>query len=219
MSAALFDAVARIARHEAGARMAAAVGTVTEVHLGDGSPPDHAVTVQVRETGQTLPRLPLVCAAPGASVPPLAGALVLVVFADGDPNGGVVVGSMYHPDNDPPKVGGDTLALHLPTGEPEPKLRLEIARSGEQVSLQLGEEVTLRLDGEGAEVTVGAMALRLTTAGGGEGELKAGGSRLRLKENGDVTLEARGKLTLEGAQIELAAQGNLDLSGAQVNIN
>ena len=46
MTAALFDSVARIAKHEAGARWIAAIGVVVDVFDSDGPIPDHAVSVE-----------------------------------------------------------------------------------------------------------------------------------------------------------------------------
>ena len=50
-TALLFDGIARIARHEAAARPVASVGVVTSIYGNDGTTPDHAVSVKLRESG------------------------------------------------------------------------------------------------------------------------------------------------------------------------
>ena len=81
MSAALlFDGISRIARHEAAARPVASVGVVTSIFGNDGTSPDHAVSVKLRESGLVLPRVPVSVGAFGVAAIPSVGELVLVTF-------------------------------------------------------------------------------------------------------------------------------------------
>ncbi|PZW42999.1 hypothetical protein C8P66_11724 [Humitalea rosea] len=219
MSAALFDSIARIARHEAEARPTAAIGRVTEVHGGDGSPPDHAVTVTLRDSGEVLPRVPVAVGAFGLGLLPDEGDLVLVVFGEGDWHAPVAVAGLYHGDLAPPATAADLLALHLPKGEAEPKLRLELEKTGEALRLNIGDDTSLSASADTIALAVGKITLTLTSKGGGRLELAAGGSTITLKEDGDITIEAKGKLTLLGAELDAKGNSKASLKGATVEIN
>lgn len=219
MSAMLYDAVARIARHEAAAGMTASVGVVRERHAGDGSPGDHALTVELRDRGLVLPRVPVAAGAPGFHVLPAVGDLVVVLFLEGDVHAGVVVGCLYHAALTPPKAKADAFAIHLPAGEDTPKLKLDVPMTGATLTLQLGEDVTIKLDDRAVLVTVGEMSANLTTAGGGLVELKAGGSVVTLKHDADITIKSAGKLKLEAKDIEIAGSGSVKIKGATVELN
>ena len=219
MSSLLFDSISRIARHEVGARAVAAVGVVKDVHPGSGAPPDHAVTVELRDSGLALPRVPVAVGALGVHALPASGDLVTVLFLEGDYNAPVIVGSLYHSDLEPPPLGADRLGLYLPPGDTNPKLKLEVDGATPSIKLEIPQDVTIEvLDGK-VEVKVGEIKLTLTSAGGGRAELLAGGSKLVLKQDGDVTLSSAAGLKLEGAKIEIASQGPLKLTGATVEIN
>lgn len=216
MSAALYEAVARIARHEADARAAASVATVTAVHDGAGTPPDHAVTVELRDSGLVLPRVPVAVGALGFAATPAAGDLVVVVFLEADLNAPVCVGRLYVPDLDPPDHGGGEIVLRLPAGEPEPKLDLVVKGAEPTIELKLPGDVSVKLAEESVEIAVGKLSMKLAS---GRAELAAAGSSLVLKEDGDVTLKAAGNLELEGDEIVASGQAKAALKGAKVELN
>jgi uncharacterized protein involved in type VI secretion and phage assembly len=219
VSAALFDSIARIARHEAEARPTAAIGRVSEVHAGDGSPPDHAVTVTLRDSGEVLPRVPVAVGALGLGLLPDEGDLVLVVFGEGDWHAPVVAGGLHHGELAPPASAASLLALHLPKGKAEPKLRLEVEKSGEALRLNIGEDTSLSATADTIALAVGKITLTLSSKGGSRLELAAGGSTITLKEDGDITIEAKGKLSLLGAELDAKGDSKASLQGATVEIN
>nr|WP_280842957.1 phage baseplate assembly protein V [Pararoseomonas baculiformis] len=166
-----------------------------------------------------MPRVPVAVGAFGLSLLPEEGELVLVVFAEGDWHAPVVLGGLYHAALAPPATDASLLALHLPKGEAQPKLRLEVERSGDALRLNLGEEASLTATADTLALAIGKIALRLTSKGGGRLELAAGGSTITLKEDGDIVIEAKGKLVLSGAELEAKGSGKAALKGATVEIN
>ena len=216
MSGALYDAVARIARHEADARAVASVAVVSAVHDGGGSPPDHAVTVQLRDSGLALARVPVAVGALGFAATPAVGDLVVVVFLEADLNAPVCVGRLYHSDLQPPEHAAGEIVLRLPAGEDEPKIDLVVTGAAPSIELKLPGDVVLTIAEEKVEITVGKLALKL---GGGRAELAAGGSSLVLKEDGDVTLKAVGNLKLEGVEVAASGQAKAALKAASVELN
>lgn len=219
---ALFDTVARIARHEVLAHPTAAIGVVTEAFpAAPGSPPDHAVSVQLRDTRQVMPRVPIAVGVLGFAAIPAVGDLVLVVFCDGDHHAPVVAGRLYHPDADPPGHADGQVVLALPSGASSPALTITVT-ADPTVTVDFPDaKVTLALDGTGpaASLTVGDLSATLDGSGSGQVEVKTGGATFTLTGSGDVTLSAQGTLTLEGAQVQISAQGQLKVKGATVEIN
>ena len=70
MTVALFESVARIARHEAGARATAGIGKVVDLFPADGALKDHAVSVEMIATGLVLPKCPVAVGCMGyAAIP------------------------------------------------------------------------------------------------------------------------------------------------------
>ena len=87
----LVQTVRGLARDEVLARWTTAAAVVRSVHGGA----EHACTVQLRETGLVLPRVPIAVGVLGLVALPNEGDLVVVAFNGGDVHGGVVVGRLY----------------------------------------------------------------------------------------------------------------------------
>lgn len=221
MTSALYDSIARIARHEARAHATAGVGVVTDIYPADGAPPDYAATVEMRDSGLVLPRVPVATGVLGAVAIPAVGELVVVVFMDGDYNAPVIVGRLYHPDQDPPKHADGQIVLALPSGASDPKLRLDVEGDKPSIKLELpGSELTITIAEKKVEIKVGEMAVSVLGSGGGRAEIAAGGSKITLKKDGDITISASsGKLKLEANEIELSGSAKVKISGAQVEVN
>ena len=220
MSSALYDSVARIARHEADGRPAAAVGRVTEVFTAPGAVADHAVTVELRDSGLLLPRVPVAVGVMGFAAIPAVDDLVVVVFANGSHEAPVVVGRLYNADEEPPDHADGEIVLRLPSRDSTKKLALAVSGDEPALRLDLSDTVHVELLGDSLSLKVGdTLELRIEQGGGGRVSVAAGQSQITLKQDGDVTVSAAGKLTLEGTQVEVAGSASVKLSGAQVEIN
>jgi uncharacterized protein involved in type VI secretion and phage assembly len=222
VSGALFESVARIARHESVARALPAVGRVTETVGADGAPADHAATVELRDSGVVLPQVPIAVGVLGFGALPATGDLVVVVFLDGDPNAPVIVGRLYTDATAPPPEANDgQLALGLPAGDAAPPLSLVLATDGTQATLTLGDQqgTVIAVDDQQLKVTVDKVEVTVTKAGGGRLELKAGSTEVTLKQDGDLALKTTGKLKLEGNEVEISGQAKVKISGATLELN
>jgi uncharacterized protein involved in type VI secretion and phage assembly len=215
---ALLDSISRIARHEAAARAIAAVGTVAEIFPADGASPDHAASVELRDSRLLLPRVPIAVGTLGLAAIPAVGDLVIVVFLDGDVNAPVIIGRLYHPDLDPPKHSDGQLVLALPPGASEPDLRLQIDDSP-ALKLTMPGELTIEAADEQVTIQVGKIQLRVTSAGGGRAEIAAGGAAITLKQDGDITISTQGNLKLEATEITISGSAKVSIKGAQVELN
>jgi len=216
----LMEAVARIARHEAAARAVAAVGLVTDAFPApEGAPPDHAVTVELRDTKLVLPRVPVAVGLLGFAAIPAVGDLVLVVFVEGDRNAPVVVGRLYHPDADPPTHATGQAVLRLPAGSGQPTVELVVEADTPKITLDLPSDVHVEIGDGTVHLDVGALHARLDAVGGGRVEVAAGGSSITLKQDGDVTVKAVGNLELEGTEVHVKGTARVTVKGALVEIN
>ena len=219
MSAALlFDSVSRIARHEALSRPVASAGVVTSLFPHEGQP-DHAVTVKLRESGLVLPRVPVAVGAMGFAAMPAVGDLVVVAFLDADFNSPVVVGRLYHPDQNPPKHSAKQMVLRLPSGASDPELNVEIASDPVSIKITLPGDVIVEMKGETISLDAGETGMKIESSGGGRLTAKAGGTSVTLKKDGDVTISAQGKVKIEGTEVEISGQGKVKITGATVEIN
>lgn len=219
MTSGLYDSIARIARHEVAARTQAAVGVVQDLFPSAGGATDHAISVTLRDSGLDLPRVPLAVGALGFASLPAVGELVVIVFLDGDVNAPIVVGRLYDSELSPPQHAPEQLVLALPPGESEPELRLVVDGGAPSATLTLPGGVELCVQSEQVKVTVGEVSVLLSAQGGGRAELTAGGSSIVVKQDGDVTIQAAGKLTLEAAEVEIKGSGKVAIKGAQVDLN
>jgi uncharacterized protein involved in type VI secretion and phage assembly len=220
-AAALFESVAVIARHEASARAITSAGRVVDIFPSEGQP-DHAVSVELRDSGLVLPRVPVAVGAMGFAAIPAVGDLVVVAFLEGDYSAPVVVGRLYHPDQNPPTHKEGELVLRLPSGEADPALNLEISTQGKSIKLSLPGDLLVELVEGRVLIQVGGsdgLRVAVQESGGGRVEVAAGSAKLTLKKDGDITVASQGKLKLEGSDVEISATAKVKVSGAQVEIN
>ena len=216
MSAALlFDSVSRIARHEALARAVASVGVVTSIFPNEGVP-DHAVTVQLRDSGLVLPRVPVAVGAMGFAAIPAVDDLVLVAFLEGDLNAPVVVGRLYHPDQEPPKHKAGQLVLRLPSGASQPSLNCEINADPPSLLLTLPGDVKLEIVKGKLTVVVGDV--NITLEGSGRLTAAVGEASLTMKKDGSVAIKSQ-KFKLDATDVEISAQAKVKIKGSLVEIN
>ncbi len=218
MSAALYDAVTRIARHETAAHAHIALARVTDTNAAPGAPADHAVTVVLLASQLVCPRVPIAVGALGFAAIPAPGDLVVLAFADGDVNAPIVLGRLYNAELDPPDHDDGQVVLRLPPGDSDPRIDLTADPAVPSVVLKLPGDVTATFAEE--KITLAAGDMHVTVdGGGGRVDVAAGGSKIVLKQDGDVSVEAAGNLTLKGNQVSIEGQVKLKIAGKIVEIN
>jgi uncharacterized protein involved in type VI secretion and phage assembly len=220
--------IQRIARDEAAKAPAAALGVVTSVHGRDGGDADYACTVQLRESGLVLPKVPIATGLVGVAALPAEGDLVLVVFAGGDLHAPVVAGRLHSQSAPPPKNAPGELVAWLPGGEEaeDSSLQLTVRTPGDgtrKVTLLLGGDVEIRLEVDDQSITfqAGEAKLALTQSGGSDGkaELAVGDSSVVIEQSGNVTVKASGTLELKASQIKLSGDTSVKVAGQTIDLN
>jgi uncharacterized protein involved in type VI secretion and phage assembly len=219
MSATLFDSIARIARHEAQARAIATVGVVCDVARNPGATPDHAVNVELRESGIVLPRVPIAVGALGFAASPRVGDVVVVVFLDGDLQAPVVVGRLYHSELTPPEHAEGEIVLRVPAGKSSPEWEIVLSEKNSSLTISNGGEIRVELTQQRAQLKVGESEVNVSSQGGGRVELKAANGSSVLITQSDIKIETQTTVSIKAAEIELKAAGNVKIRGAKVELN
>lgn len=198
----LIDALRAIVRDELARRLAPEIGIVTAVHArdSDSSDANHQVNVRLVVTGIELQNVPVVVGRLGWSMLPQADDSVLVVFAQGDLNAPVVVGSLYDAQVQPPVAKAAEVVYQPSDAGGDAALR--------RLHLALGSDVTLTLDDENLSIKLGGTELTLTK----DGDISiSSAAKLTIKAQGDIGLEA-------GGNLDLKAQGNVTISGNATSV-
>jgi len=197
------------------------------VHTGDGTP-DLSCTVQLRESGLVLPRVPVAVGVLGFAAPPAEGDLVLVVFAGEDLHAPVVAGRVYDEKVAPPASAPGELVAWLPHAQTEDTKRLELTvRTPEDgtrsATVKLAGDVAVEVTvaDQKVTVTVGDAMVRLSQSSSSDGkaEVIVGDAKLTLDQSGDITVTASQKLRLEADTIELSATSKVKVTGQTIELN
>lgn len=220
MSSRLYEAVARIARHEVEARTYVSLGLVTTVHTAAAGAGDYAADVQLRDLGLSLPKVPVATGALGFAATLAVGDLVLVTFVEGDVNAPVILGRLYNADLSAPQIEEGQVALQLPPGGSSPApIDLLLDQNTPEVKFKVGSNTEITITDSLVTITAGDASVTLDAEGSAETRIEVGQAKLTIAAGGDITVETTGNLSMKATQIELKADATLTLSAAKVDIN
>lgn len=227
MSRAL-QALQAIARHEAERRSFIELGVVRSVFDDADGPDAQSVTVELKDSGVVLPRLPVATALTGAAALPRVGDVVLIALPRGDLGSALVVGQVYTDQRRPPACDRDEVALVWPGDADDPaskavEVRVRADGSSREVKVALGGEkdALVRVaDGEILLVS-GGVRVRLghSSDSDAEVEVTAGRTRILLAQDGDLAVTAAGKLILKGNEVAIEGDTRVTVNGQTVEIN
>jgi uncharacterized protein involved in type VI secretion and phage assembly len=225
----LVSTMQQIARHEVEQQVSAALAVVQTLHAKSGGNNDYSCTVELRDSGVVLPRVPIATQLIGVTALPREHDLVLVVFAGGDLHAPVIVGRLYNEKVAPPKHEPGELVAMLPGGEKNAKkaIALKVSTPGDGTrSMKLtlaGESVNIELAIDDKGITFKSekvsLTLKQSSSNDGVAELIAGDAKVTLKQNGDVSILAKGKLQIKAHEIEIKADKKVKVSGQTIELN
>ena len=220
MSNRLYEAVARIARHEVEARTYVSLGLVTNVHTAAAGAGDYAADVQLRDLGLSLPKVPVATGALGFAATLAVGDLVLVTFVEGDVNAPVILGRLYNADLSAPQIAEGQVALQLPPGGSSPApIDLLLDQNTPEVKFLVGSNTEITITDGVVKITAGDASITMDAEGSAETRIEVGQAKLTIAASGDITMETTGNLSMKATQIELKADATMTLSAAKVDIN
>jgi uncharacterized protein involved in type VI secretion and phage assembly len=223
----IVQTIRQIARHEVGQSWNASLAVVKALHGANGES-HYACTVELRETGLVLPRVPVATGLIGVAALPREKDLVIVVFAGGDLHAPVVVGRLYSEDVAPPQNTPGEFVAVLPGDETseDKRLELRIKTPGDgtrdiQLKLAGSVEVGVTIDDKGLEFKVQDTVLKLSQSSSSDGkaELQVGDSRVVVEQGGNLTIEASGTLKLKAAKIEISGDATVKVAGQTIDLN
>jgi hypothetical protein len=163
----VLQTIRQVARHEIDQRCNVSLGVVKSTHGADGAAQNYACTVQLRESGIVLPKVPIATSLIGTAALPREKDLVVIVFVGGDLHSPVVMGRLYSEAVAPPNNKQGQFVAVLPGDEESSDKRLEL---------------TVDTPGDGTR------SLRLVLDGAVKIELTIDDGAIRLKAQ-DTTLE------------------------------
>jgi uncharacterized protein involved in type VI secretion and phage assembly len=220
-------AIRKIARHEIGQLWNASLGVVKSVHGANGEK-DYACTVELRETGIVLPKVPIATSVIGSVSLPRQNDLVLIVFAGGDLHAPVVVGRLYSEDVEPPTHAPGELVVVLPGDETsaDERIELRVNTPGDgtrslALTLDGSVKVSLTIGDEGIRLEAQEATLHLTqtSSSDGKAELTVGDSKVVIEQSGNVTIEAAATLKLKATTIEIEGDATVKIAGQSIALN
>jgi phage baseplate assembly protein gpV len=208
----------------------AELGLVQEVypHAAEDDQDNYACDVRLKASGLVLNRVPVVTGHLGTAAIPNVGDLVLLNFDQGDVNQPIIVGRLYNDEDRPPLNTSDEVIFRLPLAESDDRtIQASIKNhqdapqgSPRQVRIELAPKITLEINDQSVTATAGSNEMKLDQPGtnGGTVSLEAGGTRITLDQDGDLTIvaagalkiEARRGLTLEGQTVSIKGRTSLD---------
>ncbi len=208
MTFTLYETIQRIVQEELGRLRTAELAVVQDQHphSSAGDQDNYACTVQLRDSGLVLKRVPVATGRIGSASIPAVGDLVLVQFIGGDVNAPVITHSLYNDEDRPPVNDDGQWVLHLPLSAGDgDAVHLEV-HSGDSrsVVLKLGQALTATLQDDDPVI-----------------ELKVAGGQasIKVERDGAVTVESQGEVKISGTNVSIEAQAQLNLKGSVVNIN
>jgi uncharacterized protein involved in type VI secretion and phage assembly len=218
----------QIARHEMQQHWHASLAIVKSVHGADASNQYYACTVQLRETGLVLPKVPIATSVTGVAALPRENDLVVVQFIGGDLHAPVVIGRLYNEIVAPPQNAPGEYVTVLPGDESstDKRLELRINTPGDgtraiKLLLDGSVAIALNIDNGGIELKAQDTVLKLTQSSSSDGkaELKVGDSSVTIEQGGDITIEATGTLKLKANKIEIAGDASVKVTGQSIDLN
>jgi len=226
-----------IVRQELSRVRVADLGQVEAVypHSGDGDDDNYGCDVQLKNSGLLLKRVPIATGHIGTAAIPNVGDLVLLTYDKGDVNQPIVIGRLYNDEDRPPLNNPDEVIFRLPLAEADDKTikaairNLDANSPPREVIVEMPPKITVRITDGTVRATAGKTELKLDQPDGSGGKVTvlAGRTKITMNQDGDVTVEAAGAMTLkasrdltiEGMNVTIKGQLKTDISaGTQATL-
>jgi phage baseplate assembly protein gpV len=225
----IVDTIQEIIRHELRSVRTAELGLVDAVypHSGSGDDDNYGCDVRLKNSGLLLRGVPVATGHIGTAAIPNKGDLVLVAFDQGDVNQGIIICRLYNDADRPPLNNPDEVIFRLPLAADDDKTIKAAIRNHQNNSppremiVEMPPKITVRMTDGTVRATAGKseMTLDQSNGSGGTVTIVAGETKITMNQDGDVTVEAAGAMTLK-ANRDISIEGqNVSIKGQlQVSI-
>jgi phage baseplate assembly protein gpV len=229
----IVETIQAIVRQELAGLRLTELGLVTAVrpHAGEGDSDNYSCDVELKNSGLALKRVPVATERIGTVAIPNLDDLVLVTFYHGDVNQPVIVGRLYNDEDRPPLNNPDEVIFRLPLAQPDDKTLTAAIRNLQdrspprEIRVEMPPKITVRISDGTVRATAGKseMVIDQSNASGGTVTVVTGRTRIVMDQDGDVTVEAAGAMTLkatrdlrlEGLNVAIKGQLNAEVEGGQ----
>jgi phage baseplate assembly protein gpV len=217
----IVDTIQAIVRQELRSVRVADQGVVEEVypHRGNGDKDNYGCDVRLKNSGLLLKRVPIATGHIGTAMIPNVGDLVLVTFDKGDVNQPIVIGRLYNGDDRPPLNDSNEVIFRLPLAEADDKTVKAAIRNisdndpPREILMEMPPKITLHINDGIVHAMAGKIEMKLdqTNQTGGTVTVLAGGTKIVMNQDGDITIEAKGAMTLKAAK-------DISIEGMNINL-
>ena len=217
----IVNTIQEIVRHEMRRVRVTELGLVEDVfpHRGGSDKDNYACDVRLKNSGLLLKKVPTVTNHIGTAAIPNVGDLVLLVFDKGDVNQPIIVGRMYNDKARPPINDTDEIIFRLPLDKADDKTIKGAIRNHQSASppreiiFEMPPKITVRITDGTVRATAGKTEMKLDQPDGSGGTVTviAGRTKITMNQDGDVTIEAAGAMSLKATR-------DLTLEGQNVSI-
>jgi uncharacterized protein involved in type VI secretion and phage assembly len=217
----IVNTLQQIIRHELQSLRIAELGLVEAIYPhSDGSDNDnYGCDVRLKNSGLLLKRVPVASGHIGTVAIPNVGDLVLLTFDKGDINQPIIIGRLYNDQDRPPLNTSDEMIFRLPLAKADDETIMAAIRntgSGSEpreIIMEMPPQITVRISDGAVRATAGdtEMVLNQPHNSGGKVTVVTGRSKNTMNQDGDITVEAAGAMTIK-------ATNDLTLEGLNVKI-
>ncbi|MBV7335207.1 hypothetical protein KFU94_44600 [Chloroflexi bacterium TSY] len=146
----------------------------------------------------------------------------------GDLSSAIALGQVYSDERRPPVFTRDEAALIWPGDAEDPEqeavdLRLFADGSERSFTVSLGgdKDASLSISDGKVELNAGRVQVQLDHTSDSDGvvNVAAGGTKISLAQDGDLTIEAAGTLNLKATSIKIEGDTEVKINGQTVDIN
>lgn len=217
----IVDTIQAIVRQEMRGVRITELGVVEAVypHSAASDMDNYGCDVRLKNSGLLLKRVPIATGRIGTVAIPNIGDLVLLAFDKGDVNQPIVIGRLYNDTDRPPLNNPDEVIFRLPLAESDDKTVKAAIRNIQgntpprEIIVEMPPKITVRITDGTVRATAGKTEMKLDQPDGSGGTVTvvAGRTKITMNQDGDVTVEAAGAMSLK-------ATGDLTLEGQNVAI-
>jgi phage baseplate assembly protein gpV len=218
----IVDTIQEIVRHELRSVRVTEMGVVDAVypHSAEGDSDNYGCDVRLKNSGLLLRAVPVATGHIGTVAIPNKGDLVLLAFDNGDVNQPLIIGRLYNDSDRPPLNNPDEVIFRLPLAASDDKTIKAAIRNHRnddpprEMIMEMPPKITVRVTDGTVRATAGKseMTLDQPDGGGGTVTILAGQTKITMNQDGDVTVEAAGAMTLR-------AREDVTIEGQNININ
>jgi len=219
----IVNTIQEIIRHEMRRLRVTELGVVEAVypHSADDDNDNYGCDVRLKNSGLLLKRVPIATGHIGTAAIPNIGDLVLLTFDKGDVNQPIVIGRLYNDEDRPPLNNPDEVIFRLPLAEADDKTikaairNLQDSTPPREILVEMSPKITVRITDGTVRATAGKTEMKLDQPDGSGGTVTvvAGRTKITMNQDGDITVEAAGAMTLKAA-LDLTLEGqNVTIKG------